>query len=168
MSHMLLAGDIGGTKTLLGLFERGEPRPQPLHVDEFITLDHDGLESILTTFLEKHGVRVSELEASSFGVAGAITDQVAQLTNVPWRIDAGEMMRHGFRRVWLLNDLEAMAYAIPVLAADELAVLQEAPQPRRPAGARTVGRRPCRLCRAHAARARDGRRTHSRLRPGQR
>ena len=122
---MLLAGDIGGTKTLLGLFERGEPRPQPLHVDEFITLDHDGLESILTTFLEKHGVRVSELEASSFGVAGAITDQVAQLTNVPWRIDAGEMMRHGFRRVRLLNDLEAMAYAIPVLAADELAILQE-------------------------------------------
>jgi glucokinase len=125
MGHMLLAGDIGGTKTLLGLFERDEPRPQPRHVDQFITLDHDGLESILSTFLEKHGVRVSELEASSFGVAGAITDQVARLTNVPWRIDAGEMMRHGFRRVRLLNDLEAMAYAIPVLAADELAILQE-------------------------------------------
>src|SRR5687768_16923956 len=122
---MLLGGDIGGTKTLLGLFEPGQPRPQPLHVDEFITLNHDGLESILGTFLEKHGARVDELEASSFGVAGAITDQVAQLTNVPWRIDAAEMMRHGFRRVRLLNDLEAMAYAIPVLSSDELAVLQE-------------------------------------------
>jgi glucokinase len=122
---MLLGGDIGGTKTLLGLFEPGEPRPHPLHVDEFITLDHDGLESILAAFLEKHGARVSELEASAFGVAGAITDQVAQLTNVPWRIDAAEMMRHGFRRVRLLNDLEAMAYAIPVLSGDELAVLQE-------------------------------------------
>jgi glucokinase len=122
---MLLGGDIGGTKTLLGLFEPGEPRPKPLHVDEFITLDHDGLESILAAFLEKHGARVSELAASSFGVAGAITDQVAQLTNVPWRIDAAEMMRHGFRRVRLLNDLEAMAYAIPVLGGDELAVLQE-------------------------------------------
>jgi glucokinase len=122
---MLLAGDIGGTKTLLGLFEHGEPRPQPLHVDEFITLDHDRLESILTVFLAKHDVRVSELEASSFGVAGAITDQVARLTNVPWRIDAGEMMRHGFRRVRLLNDLEAMAHAIPVLTGDELAILQE-------------------------------------------
>ena len=44
---------------------------------------------------------------------------------MPWRVDAGAMMRHGFRRVRLLNDLEAMAYAIPVLAADELAVLQE-------------------------------------------
>lgn len=122
---MLLGGDIGGTKTLLGLFEPGEPRPRPLHVDEFVTLDHDGLESILTAFLDKHGARVSELEASSFGVAGAITDQVAQLTNVPWRIDAAEMMRHGVRRVRLLNDLEAMGYAIPVLSADELAVLQE-------------------------------------------
>ena len=59
---MLLGGDIGGTKTLLGLFEPGEPRPHPLHVDEFITLDHDGLESILAAFLEKHGARVSELD----------------------------------------------------------------------------------------------------------
>ena len=122
---MLLAGDIGGTKTLLGLFESGDPRPRPLHVDEFITLDHDRLESILGVFLQKYGVGAGELDASSFGVAGAITDQVAQLTNVPWRIDAGEMMRHGFRRVRLLNDLEAMAYAIPVLTPDELAVLQE-------------------------------------------
>ena len=122
---MLLGGDIGGTKTLLGLFEAGDPRPRPLHVDEFITLDHDGLESILGVFLQKYGVDASELESSSFGVAGAITDQVAQLTNVPWRIDAGEMMRHGFHRVRLLNDLEAMAYAIPVLTPDELAVLQE-------------------------------------------
>ena len=122
---MLLGGDIGGTKTLLGLFESGEPRPRPLHVDEFITLDHDGLESILGVFLQKYGVGASELDASSFGVAGAITDQVAQLTNVPWRIDAGEMMRHGFRQVRLLNDLEAMAYAIPVLTPGELAVLQE-------------------------------------------
>ena len=122
---MLLAGDVGGTKTLLGLFEPGEPRPRPLHVDEFVTLDHDRLESILGVFLEKHGVGASDLEASSFGVAGAITDQVAQLTNVPWRIDAGEMMRHGFRHVRLLNDLEAMAYAIPVLTGDELAILQD-------------------------------------------
>jgi len=122
---MLLGGDIGGTKTLLGLFEPGEPQPRPLHVDAFITLDHDGLESILGAFLQKYGVDASQLDASSFGVAGAITDQVAQLTNVPWRIDAGEMMRHGFRHVRLLNDLEAMAYAIPVLTPGELVVLQE-------------------------------------------
>jgi glucokinase len=123
---MLLGGDIGGTKTLLGLFEPGERRPRPLHVDEFVTLDYDGLESMLGAFLRQRGVGAGELEAASFGVAGAITEQVAQLTNVPWRIDASRLMqRDGFRRVRLLNDLEAMAYAIPVLAGDELAVLQE-------------------------------------------
>jgi glucokinase len=123
---MLLGGDIGGTKTLLGLFEPGETRPRPLHIDEFITLEYDGLESILGAFLRQRGVSAGELDAASFGVAGAITDQVAQLTNVPWRIDASALMqRDGFRRVRLLNDLEAMAYAIPVLAGDELAVLQE-------------------------------------------
>jgi glucokinase len=122
---MLLGGDIGGTKTLLGLFERGERRPVPIHVDEFVTLDHDGLESILTAFLQKHRVGAHQVDAASFGVAGAITDQVAQLTNVPWRIDARALMQRQFRRVRLLNDLEAMAYAIPVLAGEELAVLQE-------------------------------------------
>ena len=123
---MLLAGDIGGTKTLLGLFEPGETRPVPRHVDEFVTLDYDGLETILLAFLARHGVSTRDLDAAAFGVAGAITDQVAQLTNVPWRIDAAALMqRGGFRRVRLLNDLEAMAYAIPVLSGDELAVLQE-------------------------------------------
>ena len=123
---MLLAGDIGGTKTLLGLFEPGEIRPVPRHVDEFVTLDYDGLETILAAFLARHGVSTRDLDAAAFGVAGAITDQVAQLTNVPWRIDAAALMqRGGFRRVRLLNDLEAMAYAIPVLSGDELAVLQE-------------------------------------------
>ena len=123
---MLLAGDIGGTKTLLGLFEPGGTRPVPRHEDEFVTLDYDGLETILGTFLARHGVSTRDLDAAAFGVAGAITDQVAQLTNVPWRIDAAALMqRGGFRRVRLLNDLEAMAYAIPVLSGDELAVLQE-------------------------------------------
>ena len=122
---MLLSGDIGGTKTLLGLFEPGQTRPRPLHVHEYVTLDYDGLHSILDAFLKGHGVRVGEIEAAAFGVAGAITDQVAQLTNVPWRVDAAALMHDGFRRVRLLNDLEAMAYAVPVLEGDELAVLQE-------------------------------------------
>src|SRR5215204_6223515 len=122
---MLLGGDIGGTKTLLGLFEPGERRPVPLHVEEFVTLDHDGLEAILETFLQHHHIGAPEVDAASFGVAGAITDQVAELTNVPWRIDARALMEHRFKRVHLLNDLEATAQAIPVLTGDELAVLQE-------------------------------------------
>jgi glucokinase len=123
---MLLAGDIGGTKTLLGLFEAAAGRPNALAVDEFITLDHDGLEAIVAQFLEARGVSSRELTAASLGVAGAITDQVAHLTNVPWRVRAASLKRAlGLERVQILNDLEALAYAVPVLEHDEVATLQE-------------------------------------------
>jgi glucokinase len=59
-------------------------------------------------------------------VAGAVTDQVAHLTNVPWRIDCAAVQRSlGFRRVWVLNDLEALAYGVSVLEPHELARLHE-------------------------------------------
>jgi glucokinase len=123
---MLLAGDVGGTKALLGLFESAEQRPRPIAVDEVATLDHGDFEAMLERFLEGRGVAIGEIEAASFGVAGAVTNQVAQLTNVPWCIDGADLTRRSkIRRVRLLNDLEAMAYAVPVLAGDELAVLQE-------------------------------------------
>ena len=123
---MLLAGDVGGTKALLGLFEPHERRPTPVATEEFATLEHDRFEAILDRFLRGHNVSASQIEAATFGVAGAVTNQVAQLTNVPWCIDAAELARRAhFRRVRLLNDLEAMAYGVPVLEGDELAMLQE-------------------------------------------
>jgi glucokinase len=58
-------------------------------------------------------------------VAGPNIKQVARLTNVPWAIDARELMAAtGIRRAWILNDVEAMAYGVPALRADELRVLQ--------------------------------------------
>lgn len=123
---MLLAGDIGGTKTLLGIFETAPRRPSPVATDEFITLEYAGLEFMIERFLEARGIRPGDIAAASLGVAGAITDQVANLTNVPWRIHAADVARAmGFRTLHLLNDLEALAYAIPVLAPAELAGLQE-------------------------------------------
>src|SRR5215212_2037894 len=124
---MILAGDIGGTKALLGLFHPREHRPLPAAAaDQFVTLDYPDFESMLDRFLRARGVSARAIQAASFGVAGAITSQVAQLTNVPWCIDAAALAeRAGLRRVRLLNDLEAMAYAVPVLAGDELAILQE-------------------------------------------
>jgi glucokinase len=123
---MLLAGDVGGTKALLGLFEARPHRPVPIAIDEFVTVEHGDFGAMLERFLSSHSIAASAIEAASFGVAGAVTDQVAQLTNVPWCIDAADVAsRAKVRRVRLLNDLEAMAYAVPVLAGDELAVLQE-------------------------------------------
>jgi glucokinase len=125
-STMLLAGDIGGTKTLLGLFEPATPRPRPIAVHEFGTLDFPDLSSMIAEFLKEESIKGRRADRACFGVAGPVLDGAADLTNVPWRVDAREVTRaFDLRRVALLNDLQAMATSVPVLAEDELHVLQQ-------------------------------------------
>ena len=147
---MILAGDVGGTKTLIGLFSPGH-RPEPLATQSFTTLDFPGLEAIVGEFLRGAAVqsRVSgppgsphsdapPIAAASFGVAGPIVEQTAQLTNVPWSVDASVVSRElGIPRVSLLNNLQAMAYAVPVLEPGELTMLQ-AGSPRRSGNAALI------------------------------
>lgn len=122
---MLLAADVGGTKTLLGLYARAPERPSQVEVGEFVTLDYDSLVPMIREFLKAEGVEAKAIDAAVFGVAGAVQDQVARLTNVPWLVDAAAIAQTaGFRRVVLLNDLEAMAHSVAVLEPGELAVLQ--------------------------------------------
>lgn len=123
---MLLAGDIGATKTLVGLFTPSPTRPQPVEIRGFTTLEYDSLEAIIEEFLSSRPEARASVTAASFGVAGPIVDQVARLTNVPWYVDAAAIaLRFSFPRVTLLNDLQAMAYCVPVLEPGELVVLQE-------------------------------------------
>src|SRR5690349_8424806 len=125
---MFLAGDIGGTKTLLGLFAAAgdQERPTPIEVGEFVTLDYEGLEAIVREFLRAQNVSPRKVEVACFGVAGAVTDDVARLSNVPWLVDVRAVAeRSGLARCVLLNDLEALGYAVPVLERKELAVLQQ-------------------------------------------
>jgi len=123
---MLLAADVGGTKTLLGLFARAPERPRRIEVGEFITLDYDDLVPMIREFLKANGIEPRAIEAATFGVAGAVTDQVARLTNVPWLVDGAAVeTAAGLRRVQILNDLEAMAHSVAVLEPSELGVLQQ-------------------------------------------
>ena len=122
---MLLAGDVGGTKTLLGLFRptRGD-RPDLVLVREYATTGFDGLDDVVSTFCEETNTR--GISAVAIGVAGPVKDQVARLTNVPWIADATVVSEHlGGCPAVLLNDLEAMGSAVAVLEPDELATLQE-------------------------------------------
>jgi glucokinase len=122
---VLLAADVGGTKTLLGLFAQAPERPKPIEIGEFTTLDYDSLVPMIREFLKANGVDAKQIHATSFGVAGAVTDQVARLTNVPWTVDAAAIAEAAsLRRVYILNDLEAMAHSVPVLEPAELKVLQ--------------------------------------------
>ncbi len=123
---MLLAGDIGGTKTLLGLFDPRTSRPRPLLVRSFGTLDYPDLPAMIAEFVGDDAAAPHAIESACFGVAGPVIDEAADLTNVPWRVDAREVARHfALRRVTLLNDLQAMAYAVPVLHDAEVHVLQD-------------------------------------------
>ncbi len=123
---MLLAGDVGGTKTHLGLFAPGPERPHPTLAREFATLAFPNLGDIVETFLRGAGETARDIQAAVFGVAGPVTDRVARMTNVPWPIAADELAeRFDIEETHLLNDLEAMAYAVPVLEPEELDVLQE-------------------------------------------
>lgn len=126
---MLLAGDIGGTKTLLGLFDSAPARPRPIAVRSFGTLDFDDLPAMIAAFLQAADPSASApgaIAAACFGVAGPVIDESAELTNVPWRVDARQVAAaFGFHRVSLLNDLEAMAYGVTVLRESEVHVLQD-------------------------------------------
>ena len=85
---MLLAGDVGGTNTRLGLFARAAPRPSPVEARTYATGDFPTLESMLAAFLADAGASPSSIEGAAFGVAGPVVDGRVALTNAAWRIDA--------------------------------------------------------------------------------
>jgi glucokinase len=121
---MLLAGDVGGTKTLLGLFEPTGERPVAHAVQSYPTASFARFADILDAF-ERDTTSARTVETVALGVAGPVVDNRATLTNAGLTIDAGEIgARFGTHRARLLNDLEAMASSIEVLAPDELEPLQ--------------------------------------------
>jgi glucokinase len=119
---VLLAGDVGGTKTQLGVYDAETSPPTPLNLRCFKTCDFAGLSPIVETFLGDRGERIA---AACFGVAGPVRDQAAQLTNVPWRVEADALAKRlNIPHVWLLNDLAATGYAVSALGDHQLEVLQ--------------------------------------------
>lgn len=132
---MLLAGDVGGTKTFIGLFARGPERPTALDIRSYRTLDFPTLTALCRQFLGDAVTDARKIESACFGVAGPIIGRRAQLTNVPWEVDADAICRDlPVPRTHLLNDLEVMAWAVPVLRADEIAVLRKGEVPAADAG----------------------------------
>ncbi len=118
---MILAGDIGGTKTVLALIENAEAVQRPFREATFPSSQYSSLESIIQEFLAE----IDETPtAASFGVAGPVVNGRSQITNLPWIIDATVIQEtFNIPRVHLLNDLEAIATAVPHLAADEMTTL---------------------------------------------
>ena len=110
---MLLAGDVGGTKTVLAFFSTAvsDAPLHPLHLHTFPSGKFPSLEAIIAKFLQDKDV---DIEAASFGVAGPVVDGRSQITNLPWLIDSATIGKaHHINKVRLLNDLESIANAVP-------------------------------------------------------
>lgn len=115
---MLLAGDIGGTKTVLALFSNENGPHYPLYESRYESARYSSLLDIIVEFMEASGVRPG---AAAIAIAGPVRDNRVQVTNLPWTIDGYTIGRVlGGISVSLINDLEAIANAIPMLEADDL------------------------------------------------
>jgi glucokinase len=119
----LLGGDIGGTKTRLGLFEAGGTSLVKIEERTYASADYAGLTEIVTAFLAATG---ATCERAAFAIAGPVAGRMARTTNLPWLIDADAIERElGIPHVRLLNDLEAVAYGIGELEADDFLTLNQ-------------------------------------------
>ena len=115
---MLIAGDIGGTKTRLALVSPEAGPRQFVAEQEFHSADFNGLQPVVEAFLAKTGVRPT---SACFDVAGPVIDGQARMTNLAWDLNEAELCRGlGLARVTLLNDLNAVAHAIPHLKPEQL------------------------------------------------
>jgi glucokinase len=125
---MIIAGDIGGTKTLLALFAPDGDRRTPRLERHYVSRDYADLASLLARFREDAAAALGErprLTRACFGIAGPVEGARVKVTNLPWEIDAYALARAlDIERVRLLNDFVAAAYGIEALGAGDLVTLQ--------------------------------------------
>ncbi len=134
---MILAGDIGGTKTVLALYDAGADGLTQVAKQRYACGDYDDLHDMIADFIAAHGYNDAAIDCACLGVAGPIKDNRCVVTNLPWIVDARELGDYfGIERVKLLNDLEAIACAVPHLQGDDLEVLNDGDHD--PAGAIAV------------------------------
>lgn len=118
---MILAGDIGGTRTTLAALDRDLARASMIF-ESYLSREHADFGEILKLFLHQHPLAI---DACCVGVAGPILDNRCAVTNLPWIVDGAEIAsRLGLDEVRLLNDLEAVGFGIDVLQPHEILELQ--------------------------------------------
>ncbi len=115
---MLLIGDVGATKTDLAVVAPGAGPRAPVAAAEFPSGDYPSLQALVREFLGRVAIAVTR---ACFGVPGPVVDGRVKTTNLPWVIEATAVAHDlGLVAVDLLNDLEAIAHAIPFLLPEEL------------------------------------------------
>src|SRR6202790_2103294 len=120
---MILAGEIGATRTRLAAFETEGNRLQRVVEKNYMSQQHDGLSGILADFIKTEGIPV---HSACLGVAGPVRAGRSKIFNLPWVIDAREVAKQlRLNSVGLLNDLEAYAYGIDGLESKDFITLSD-------------------------------------------
>ena len=118
---MILAGDVGGTKVHLALYDFTHGNLKYTREERFPAKDYSGLEEIVKEFLG-----ADQATAACFGVPGPVRNGRLRLTNLPWTLDSRELsLSLGIPHVFLINDLEANGYGIAELTSDQIHTLSE-------------------------------------------
>src|ERR1700743_1281723 len=120
---MLIAGDIGGTKTDLAIFSNEAGPLVPLAQTRVPSADFPSLQAIVKQFLAKEQKPV---DRACFAIAGPVIGGRVKATNLPWVIEEkslAEELNINRQSVHLLNDLEAIAHAVPILRPSDVATI---------------------------------------------
>lgn len=119
---MVLAGDVGGTKTRLAIYETQDGSFARQHTETFASQEYSGLEEVVQAFLRKH--QVQGVAKVCIGVPSPIVEGKAKPVNLAWELDE-KILSHalGVKAVRLVNDLVATTAALPFLGAKDLVVL---------------------------------------------
>jgi len=125
-TNMILAGDIGGTKVVLALYETDGTQLMEEVKHSFKSAEYESLNQVVADFLAKTGVQSGQIKKAAFGVAGPVQNGRCEVTNLPWVVDATELASEfDLAEVKLLNDLESIATAVPHLAENDLETLND-------------------------------------------
>lgn len=123
---MILAGDVGGTKVHLALYDFEGGRLKPIRDHKYPAHNFARLDDVVTDFLAVDNVDRSAVAAACFGCPGPVRDGRLKLTNLPWILDTRELSKSlSIEHIFLINDLEANGYGIPELAPDKIFTLHE-------------------------------------------
>ena len=108
---MILAGDVGGTKVHLALYNFVGGKLVRLRDEKFPAADYACLDDVVKAFLAQGTERKEDIAASCFGCPGPVRDGRLKLTNLPWTLDARDLQRSlGIEHIFLINDLEANGF----------------------------------------------------------
>src|SRR5438105_13491466 len=124
--RMILAGEIGATRTRLAAFETQGNKLQQVVEKIYMSQEQSGLPEIISDFIRTEGIPV---QSACFGVAGPVRAGRSKISNLPWIIDSRELTRQlKLNSVGLINDLEAYAYGIDALESKDFITLNEGSQ----------------------------------------